>query len=674
MLARRLAAGPSRALLARFASTATAEVQHAQQQTPSPSSRPSSSAQRARTPRVPLFTASTKNLERLISLTEQAHKTQAERGEIWYLYSGLTPAQQLDLSTEHLRAILRSVVPRFDDAWRVANYGSKRQRFENNRRESKRWEWRLRTILDNLVARREADIGDWLFTLNALATVGHVKGCEGVVAQMPDEIKNNRTVSGLRLGAVLRWTRHLNEARASNPSAALVDLAHNAFWDIFRGIQSSDMAIWTVTLNLLLTSTSELTNLLVKLGNPDAITRFDGFMRFLLKEGYGIDLDDLPASLQSRDPTRAYAALSAQGLNAVLKQLAIRGTDPYTLLRAYDLLSTDTRDGAVLADDVASAYGNEDADDFVPGLSGLTAAEEAGDGTPKRDYFGGLGANASFFGSSVPDAPGSADGEVSQRRRRVADFFPQPTAPQDVVPGTAGTYPSKARSDANSVLVLLEAICKSANWNLFERVLQVSLVDAQQRQSEWFAAYLACPQENRKQLFKPMRVSPEWFRVALGYSNREFGRGATRLAFSIENALKWIDQEIDVVIATEARLAKEAAAAATTVDAAGRTTLPLPDFATDPRAKQRAVNREIFIASDALKTLYDDRDKLQHHLSRAIQLRDKRAEREVARRSRAEVARARRALTDAKVAEQAARKAALEEASLAAATRNVELA
>lgn len=395
MLARRIAAGPSRALLTRLASTAAAEVQHAQHQPPSPSPPPSSSAPSS--PRVklraPRFTASPEKLERLVALVEQGTETALERRQTFELFDNLTAAQKLSLPTAQLRAILRAVVPRSGDVRRIANAGPKRELFAMNRKRSKQWEPRLRSILSILIARNDASVGDWLFTLHSLASLGDVKGCEAVVSEMPEDLRNHRAVSQYRLGAVVQWTRKMNFEPSRHPKTGLVDLAHDAFWDIFRGIQRDEMGVRGITLHLLLTATSEMTGLLVKLENPAAIERFDDFMRFLLKEGYGIDLGNIAASLLSRDPARPYGTLSAQGLNAVLKQLATRGTDPYSLLRAYELLSTDTRAGEVL--ETTNAYGNEDEDDFVPGISGLTAAEEAGDGLQKRDYFGGLGATAS---------------------------------------------------------------------------------------------------------------------------------------------------------------------------------------------------------------------------------------------------------------------------------------
>lgn len=199
--------------------------------------------------------------------------------------------------------------------------------------------------------------------------------------------------------------------------------------------------------------------------------------------------------------------------------------------------------------------------------------------------------------------------------------MPQPSA---VVPDATRPLPQDPTFESATVTGLLNAFRKKGVP--FAHILETTVHDVMASRSAWLSSYLACPPELRHKLKAPPRLNPEWFRVTLARAVKTNGSGISHQAPVIESSLAWVQSEIDVILAHEGVADPSSSSTSTSGGDRSRAVLPLPEFALDP-AKRRDCRRSgIFIVSEALEHLYDDRDKLELFAQRARQLCDKRME------------------------------------------------
>lgn len=239
--------------------------------------------------------------------------------------------------------------------------------------------------MSDLVVRNDATLDDWLVVMRSFMRVGYVSACESVVNELPREHRQHVTVLETRLGTIVRWLRNL-DLKGFKPTSADIEIAHAAFWEVFRDIQDNRLEVSAFTLRLLLQASSELSNMIGELEADDSIARFDEVLRYVFLNGYGMDLDNLPASVEERalDKSRTFPLLSSNALNATLSQLRRRGTNAHQLVAMFELLTERPK----VASNVGSsrAFDDEDEEDFIPTLSSQTAAEEASG--EKRNWMG----------------------------------------------------------------------------------------------------------------------------------------------------------------------------------------------------------------------------------------------------------------------------------------------
>lgn len=597
MLRRFVVAGPSRALLARQLSTAA----QAAETSSSPGSASSS-------------TASNENgvppavIQRLLDIASRPSGSQSreDRFEAWKIYSNLAPIDRSRLSSNELRAILRVMAPRYDEAWGMATRDSDipKQRIKQHTarmRQGHKIENSLQAVMQELIARNENNINDWLFVLNALGRLGRVATIEAILSKAPEDVRNNRRVLEARLGAITNWSRSLLSA-FRKPRVESIQIAHDTFWDVFQRISGHNQDLNGFTLRLLLTSISSVSKLMATSGQQEeGLERLDGLFRYILAQAFGLDLDNLAVSVQARDAgdvsRQGLAKLSAKGLTAVMTHLAAVKTDPYRMVATYELLTKMPR----------AAYTQEE----------IYEQEEEDD-----DY---------FVTPDVPEKEAVADVEASlsleacssfQGFRTMDQFFPPATKPSAVaaLPAKEAARLSVCKPifSHNTITVMLTDFReRGVDRALFRHVLRSAIADAQDARARWLAVYLGVPDSRRPRLRKTVRLSPEWFQQALALNDTELGRGAGQTALLIQKVLDWNTEEIGVIFNKEKSIR-------------GRddleSLLEYPEWAKDPRIRRIKRNLEVCIIPEELKMMASDTRKLKELLERAKVMAGNRAE------------------------------------------------
>lgn len=521
-------------------------------------------------------------------------------------------------------------MPKYDEAWRIVQSANNRSRDRMNRRLSRQWEKRMRLAMSDLVTRNSAMLNDWLLVMRTLMRVGYVGANESVVKELPKDYRDHLVVLETRLGTIVRWLRNINDTRLQ-PKGTEVEIAHAAFWEVFKTIQDNEMEVSAFTLRLLLEASSELTNLIVELDQGDTVGRFDEILRYVFLHGYGLDLDYLPVSVEERalDKSRTFPYLSAKALNATMEQLRRRGSSAYQLLAIYDLLTTQTKASSMVGSPLMSV--DED-DEEYPTLSAQTAAEES---SGERINWLGFKVNAKdcesslfhltpVFDASTADTPAVeiAAEEVSQEPRHLLDYLPVPTPLHSVTAAPTFTPPPVKTWNANTIMILLQVAAQTtdrippthdtAERFLMIAILEIAVHNVLTYNATWLSAYLACPAESRTMLKRPQRILPEWFRYVLGRQTNARGRNSARTKILLDAVLESNTHLINAIVAREQQLSSEPLHVSH-----GRVILPTPEYLGSLYSVRKWRNADVFIVSDELQSLYDDQVKLQHHLQRA---------------------------------------------------------
>jgi hypothetical protein len=253
----------------------------------------------------------------------------------------------------------------------------------------------------------------------------------------------------------------------------------------------------------------------------------------------------------------------------------------------------------------------------VPTLASETAKAE---NDPDRTNWWGRKINKTSYFEAAP-APSAESAESAspvtaepappprdfQTIRSVADYLPQPVWPSDVVPD-ASRPAERQRYDHDSVLLLLKAARAANDYNLLQRILEVSVAEAFASDSAWLAVYLATPPAERTNLPRPGRISPEWFATVLAEYTTAYDRHAARCVPLLERVVAWTAEKAELICAAET-----AHSEFTVVN--NRVVLPRPDMS--PKALRFLRNRRGFIAPDYLARLYRDLDEFAGFLPRA---------------------------------------------------------
>lgn len=598
MLRRFVVAGPSRALLARQLSTATQGAESTAQPASTVSSTPSPDHTG-----VPQAT-----LQRLIDIASRPAGTQSrqDRFEAWRIYSNLAPVDRSRLSSNELRAILRVMAPRYDEAWGMATRESDipKQRIKQHTarmRQGHKIENSLQAVMEELMVRNENNLNDWLFVLNALGRLGRVSTIEAILSKAPEEIRDNRRVLEARLGAITNWSRSLSSA-FRKPRLESIQIAHDTFWDVFQRISSHNQDLNGFTLRLLLTSISSVSKLVATSGQQEeGLERLDGLFRYILAQAYGLDLDNLAVSVQARDAGDAtrtgLAKLSAKGLTAVMTQLAAVKTDPYRMIATYELLTKMPR----------AAYTQEE----------IYEQEEEDD-----DYYVTPDVQAE---EPITEAEASLASEASssyQGFRTMDQFFPPSTKPAAVsaLPAKEAARLSVCKpifSHETITVLLTDFRERGVDRALFRHVLRSAIADAQDARARWLAVYLGCPDSRRPRLRKSIRLSPEWFKQALERDDLELGKGSGQTALLIQRVLDWNTEELGVIFNKE----KEIRGCDDL-----ESLLEYPPWAKDPRIRRIKRNLEVCIIPEELKTIASDTRTLKGLLERAQAMAGQRSE------------------------------------------------
>lgn len=178
--------------------------------------------------------------------------------------------------------------------------------------------------------------------------------------------------------------------------------------------------------------------------------------------------------------------------------------------------------------------------------------------------------------------------------------------------------------NTETIVLLLNTFRALDNRVLFFHVLETAVHDAQASQAAWLSSYLGCPPEERQRLKQPLRISPEWFRIALAYTNANYRRWSTRVAALAETARAWVEGMSEVIVETEQSRGtprRDSMSDASVKDSGDeRIRFATPDFAIDPSYNRVLRHNDVFIISSSLDALYRDRDELVS-LSEAAQVR-----------------------------------------------------
>lgn len=310
----------------------------------------------------------------------------ALRDRAWKIYQDLTVPERKELSTEDLRGLLRSLVPQYDEKWRLVTDVTPRERYQHKRVVETSWKRRMDAVLAELTHRNVADIYDWTFVLQYFSTVGAVQATERLVAELPPALRTNVKVTQWRIGAIVQRTRDM-AVHYTHASTGDLDAAHSAFWDICRAMQDAEFKFDRFTLRLLLEASSQLAGLVQNV-NPSAFEALDNFIRFLLKDAWSIDLANLPLSVQQREHAgveTTFRRLSAKGLVAVMSHITRCEKNPFRVIAAFDLLTTmkGRVDPDYFVNDEEEMEGYDD-EDAGPALSAAMAQQD----TAGRGWFG----------------------------------------------------------------------------------------------------------------------------------------------------------------------------------------------------------------------------------------------------------------------------------------------
>lgn len=510
-------------------------------------------------------------------------------------------------------------MPRYDEAWHVARgYEHDAEELsslhKDNLRTAAGMATRLRSVMQELSARDDNHLNDWLVVINALGRMGNLSLVEAVVRDMPETLRNDRTTQRARLGAVHRWCQGLQSSNRQ-PEGEDIELANNTFWDVFRTISASDPNMNAFTFRLLLTTIASMSELVAtrSAAQAETVERLDGLMRYILQQAYGLDLKNLAVSVQARDAggdsREGLLKLSAKGLTAVMTHLIAMRTEPYRLVAIYEMLTKTPR----VAYSQEEIYEEEEMEDDY-----YVAAE------PSEGDVGGA------EGPVQPKATRPSYGRrVDQNRRKRIHFLSMPVPPSQVVPlppaEAARLINRKPLFSPETVTAVLAYLReheskrqKAGNRFLFQHFLETAVSDVQEARSRWLAAYLGAPDHCRPRLRKAVRAAPEWFRQSQGRDTHDYGRGAALTARLIQQALKWNQEELSVIFEKEKSLRGHDDL---------RAVLEYPEWAKDPRERRIKRNLEVFIAPDELRTLAQDTQKLQALLDRAKNAKAKRRER-----------------------------------------------
>jgi hypothetical protein len=325
-----------------------------------------------------------KHVADLLKLLHQPHSTNLDTNkhdEIWEMYRQLTPLERKSLLPKELSRILRTVVPRYQHYWKYLHRTPKRLHMTLlSVKVATEWEGRLRLVLGDLTATNEVYNVDWWFALRTLSNMGLVTACEAIVAQLPDAVRHHSVTSEYRLGAVVRWARNvLDTGRV--PKVEEAELVHNTFWEIFRHMDSTK--INPFTLRLLLSATAEVSSLVKFANHEESTERMTHFVNVVVKQGYGIDLDNLAMSVQQLSQTdTGLPRLSAKALTAILRHLVLREIDPYRLISAFEILSV--TESASIVNRYSSRVEEDEDDDFGPPVSAPPAPGKDTEADPDR--------------------------------------------------------------------------------------------------------------------------------------------------------------------------------------------------------------------------------------------------------------------------------------------------
>lgn len=267
-----------------------------------------------------------------------------------------------------------------------------------NEQQAESWGKKLRAVLSELVDRGIDERRDWHFILQCLLKVGAVSAVEAVWKSLPEKLQGDREFAELRLGAIIRYAKNARLA-AVNPDKEELDLAYGAFWDAFQTLQNPNIKTVRMTNRLLVIASSELAGLMARVENDEAFQSFHQILRFVLDKGYGLDIDNIPLSIERRAQERAsspeaedkYRSLSPAVLNAILDHLAQSNTSPYQLFAVFDVLTSEATAPSVSM----RAFEEEEDEEYVPTLSNMTAAEEQSG--ERRNWLGRRINRASYF-------------------------------------------------------------------------------------------------------------------------------------------------------------------------------------------------------------------------------------------------------------------------------------
>jgi hypothetical protein len=227
-----------------------------------------------------------------------------------------------------------------------------------------------------------------------------------------------------------------------------------------------------------------------------------------------------------------------------------------------------------------------------------------------------------FFDGSSPststESP-SPSGETATHRFRL-DFLPSLPSPDTIpTPATRAPLPQTPNYNDEGIVVLLNYLRARRAPVLFKHVLESALHDAQASQAAWLPAYLSCAPADRAQLYAPLRIAPEWFRIALAFSRENYNKWSAPFARAVTDAAAWTQSFAAVIVDTEA-----ARGVPVTLGSRGRPALPTPAFAEKPRQFRLLRNAHVFVVSDGVEALYADIDQMEHLVGRAREMEARR--------------------------------------------------
>lgn len=212
-----------------------------------------------------------------------------------------------------------------------------------------------------------------------------------------------------------------------------------------------------------------------------------------------------------------------------------------------------------------------------------------------------------------------------QRNRYCLDYLPAfpPLSTITAASAVPASLPPKPAYNDEAIVVILQYLREQNQFKLFKHVLDTSLHTAKASHASWLAAYLSLPAKDSHLLMRPLRIAPEWFRVAFAYSAKQRGRWASRFARSLRDAHASAQQLADAIVAAE--IARGTPVTRRSPQA--RAIVPTPAFAADPRSLRMLRNASVFVVSHDLKALYHDIDGLEALVARSLEVEGARQQR-----------------------------------------------